>query len=69
MATVVKHHTGQDWVDHLAAVSGGFMECWCIERCCQRPQAPGGLPVCVCPDCCCDNDEYWDQFEEGDASA
>lgn len=63
------HRTNVEGTDHLLPVSGGFYECWCVASCCQRPQAPGGLPICVCLECCCDNDDYYALFNRtGDDS-
>jgi hypothetical protein len=47
------HKTPHASIAHLTEAGYGQQECWCMEPCCNRPQAPGGLPVCVCPDCSC----------------
>lgn len=59
MTTADNHTTGRDWTDHLSDVSGDFKECWCFGPCCEDAEGR-----CICPECCCDDDAYWEQFGE-----
>lgn len=49
-----EHRTPVEGIAHLTEAGEGKWECWCTMPCCNWPQAPGGLPTCVCPECCCE---------------
>lgn len=53
----VVHRTGVTGIEHLSYVDGGYYECWCVGKCCQDMDGSGNI-LCVCPECCCGDEEY-----------